>query len=1110
MIVVKSFEVANVGATPLSLTGAAFTPTSSLAYGWKEEPAFPIILTPSQRVSFSVRLSPDLPGFHLGRIILTSSDTHVDRGGHQIDLESRYSGEAGIDCIPERYNFDSTPLGNQAGLEIICRHVLPAGIAGPIPARSVTIDRVSFSPGDSEHFIFPNLEGLLVTPETPLYFRVRYEPTSLGAHSLSAYFYYQGGYNPQNPAHPETPLELVFSGTGVESCLAASPGVLDFGDAPVGEEPQLEVRLTNRCASSFIVQKVEFEAVEDNPFRVINLPRLPLTLPIGEPWILQIGFHPAQGAVYENALLVFPYDTEVPHLSLPLEGRGIGGLVSFSERDIDFGEVLWGETAERELIVGNLGNAEVSILDVLLSEEDREKGFGLEQAAFPMPLPAGESRVFKLFFTSKGRSAEPVGGSLFFLTDEPEDNSQIITLSATPVFAAGTAICEISYLNQILPPSLEVDLGETSVGQENFATYYFLSLGNAPCQVESIGFEACSSSAFRFLPREIPPLPPSSSAPLHLSYAPFAPGRDDSAALLIRTNDLDPERQTIVFQLSGRSLAQSCLAVDPEEAGLTDHDFGRVPVGRCSSELPIRLSNRCDTEMTVPCSPEDVGWEGLNPEDLQIDDWRLDGPGACRLRRFSEETPDALSFTVKYCPQQIDETLAARARLLFSNPQASLHKLYFKGSSAQAACEAPIGGAPIAEICDGIDNDCSGGADEPYRIGYPCDGKGLCGLGVLECAGDYETHCSTDWGGSAWQGSSETCDRLDNDCDGNTDEDFDLYSPCAPDGPGAPAGYTQCAADGLGTICERPMTAIDLCDGMDNDQNGATDEGFSLGASCDGLGQCSAGVVECATPFTTRCSTDHDGSQYVGPAIERYCDGRDDDCDGRTDEDFHLGAPCLGRGSCKTGTLICKSNAAACSTDGGTAEPEFCDDIDNDCDGYTDETFTVGQVCQAPGNCGAGVFECKNAAAVRCSTGWGGSDWQGEFERCDGEDNDCDGEIDENFYDGRLCRGPGECGEGDWECADEFSAVCSTMPGGSEAEADEELVNGFDDDCNGFVDETSPPDDDPLNCGGCGIVCETPNALTACEDGECVIADCDSGWEDTNLEYDDGCETELP
>jgi hypothetical protein len=127
-------------------------------------------------------------------------------------------------------------------------------------------------------------------------------------------------------------------------------------------------------------------------------------------------------------------------------------------------------------------------------------------------------------------------------------------------------------------------------------------------------------------------------------------------------------------------------------------------------------------------------------------------------------------------------------------------------------------------------------------------------------------------------------------------------------------------------------------------------------------------------------------------------------------------------------------------------------------------------------------------------------------ETCNGLDDDCDGAADNFDHLGLPCVpvDPSTCGPSVWTCAGETEPVC---PPAHDVNSPE-VCNGEDDDCDGEIDEGFDLQTDTNHCGVCGHTCDpTVHGRGVCIEGTCVAARCDAGFFDASPEA--GCDTEV-
>jgi len=180
----------------------------------------------------------------------------------------------------------------------------------------------------------------------------------------------------------------------------------------------------------------------------------------------------------------------------------------------------------------------------------------------------------------------------------------------------------------------------------------------------------------------------------------------------------------------------------------------------------------------------------------------------------------------------------------------------------------------VEELCDDLDNDCDGTVDNNIAgTGGDCStgAPGVCGPGKITCQGG-QVDCF-----SVVPASPEICDGLDNDCDGMADENNpEGGGACSTGQLGACAQGTLNCISGALTCTPNAQAQPEVCDGTDNNCDGQSDEGnpgAGQACSCGGSTVCTGGQL-----FCQGCNKEVDCNNNLDDDADGQADCADSQC----------------------------------------------------------------------------------------------------------------------------------------------------------------------------------------------------------------------------------------
>ncbi|MFO0744782.1 MAG: NADP-dependent oxidoreductase [Myxococcota bacterium] len=376
---------------------------------------------------------------------------------------------------------------------------------------------------------------------------------------------------------------------------------------------------------------------------------------------------------------------------------------------------------------------------------------------------------------------------------------------------------------------------------------------------------------------------------------------------------------------------------------------------------------------------------------------------------------------------------------------------------------------------------------------------------------------------SARSPEAEVCNGKDDDCDGATDEEQQSTACTIENDLGSCSGQETCQGP-LGRVCSARTPAAEACNGVDDDCDGATDEDFQTDGVFSGAENCGACGHDCNAQFQHSLEVACDVSGDAPTCVLTSCEPGYILFGGSAciDENATLCTPCDADADCYgTGSRCLQVSdtdpRTFCARDcSGTSETTATCPASYACEpvaGGTDQCRPVTDSCDCTATNQGQTKACTRSNAIGtcfgletcdAATGWNGcTAATPSAEVCNGQDDDCDGQVDDGVAVGATCASTNTAGScsGTTFCAGELGIQCSArIPA-------DDVCNGQDDDCDGQTDEDFATttggalkyDKSTANCGACNYACPPVAHGSVVCDGSgatprCAVGDCDEGY----------------
>ncbi|MFZ0455266.1 MAG: choice-of-anchor D domain-containing protein, partial [Ignavibacteriaceae bacterium] len=425
----KSITLTNNGTVDIIISGKNLTNKTDFTL---MNASMPDTINPLKSRNYLIKFNPVSPGIKSGLFIFTSnsktSPDTVELNGNGIQRALTFS--------TREINFGNTDVGSLLKDSVI---VTNNGTVDIIFSNKTLTDQTNFS---LTELSVPDT----ILPGKSKVYNFKFNPESPGIKTGKLIF------SGNSESSPDT-VGLI--GTGVIRNLAFSIRKINYGNVDVGGELEKTLTISNNGTVDIIFSKILL--ADQINFSIIN-EIVPDTIRINNSKTYSIRFIPKTAEIKTSGLIFVSNSKSSPD-TVSLTGTGIFRTVTFSTRQLDYGNIGVGSSLQKSITITNNGSADIIFSNKLLTNKT---DFGLLDSSVPDTLHPEISRQYRINFNPKSPGNKT--GEIIFISNS-ESGADTLTLTGTGT----SAVMSLS--------SNQIDYGSVDINSDSISTLKISNTG---------------------------------------------------------------------------------------------------------------------------------------------------------------------------------------------------------------------------------------------------------------------------------------------------------------------------------------------------------------------------------------------------------------------------------------------------------------------------------------------------------------------------------------------------------------------------------------------------------------------------------------------------------